>query len=56
MSPIKEGIGSFKTNVGQKIGEGWDFAQQLPGMAMSALSGIILTLLGHVNGALGKIV
>jgi len=40
MSPINEGIGSFKTNVGQKIGQGWDFAQQLPGMAMSALSGI----------------
>ena len=40
MSPINEGIGSFKTNVGQKIGEGWDFAQQLPGMAMGALSGI----------------
>ena len=40
MSPIKEGIGSFKTNVGQKVGQGWDFAQQLPGMAMSALSGI----------------
>jgi hypothetical protein len=40
MSPIKEGIGSFKTNVGQKMGEGWDFAQALPGMAMSALSGI----------------
>jgi len=40
MSPINEGIGSFKTNVGQKVGQGWDFAQALPGMAMSALSGI----------------
>ena len=40
MSPINEGIGSFKTNVGQKMGEGWDFAKQLPGMAMGALSGI----------------
>ena len=40
MSPINEGIGSFKTNVGQKMGEGWDFVQQLPGMAMSALSRI----------------
>ena len=40
MSPIKEGIGSFKTNVGQKLGQGWDFAQELPGMAISALTGI----------------
>jgi len=40
MSPINEGIGSFKTNVGQKIGQGWDFAKQLPGMAIGALSRI----------------
>lgn len=37
---LQEGIGSFKTNVGQKLGQGWEFAQQLPGMAMSALTGI----------------
>ena len=37
---LQEGIGSFKTNVGQKLGQGWEFAQQLPGMAMGALSGI----------------
>ena len=40
MSPINEGIGSFKTNVGQKMGQGWDFAKQLPGMAMGALGGM----------------
>jgi len=39
-TPVKEGLGSLKTNVGQKLGQGWDLAQQLPGMAMSALTGI----------------
>ena len=40
MSPINEGLGAIKTNVGQKMGEGWDFAKQLPGMAMGALGGM----------------
>jgi len=40
---IQEGIGSISNTLGQgldKVGQGWDFAQQLPGMAMGALSGI----------------
>jgi hypothetical protein len=40
---IQEGIGSIRNTLGQgldKVGQGWDFAQQLPGMAMGALSGI----------------
>jgi hypothetical protein len=52
MSPIHKGIGSFTTNVGQKMGEGWDFAKQLPGMAMSALTGI--PFLGQLLGAIGN--
>ena len=39
-SIINSQLQNAKTNVGQKVGQGWDFAQQLPGMAMSALSGI----------------
>ena len=39
-SIINSQLQNAKTNVGQKIGQGWDFAQALPGMAMSALSGI----------------
>ena len=33
---MQEGLGSFRN----KAGQGWDFAKQLPGMAMSALTGI----------------
>jgi len=39
-SIINSQLRNAKTNVGQKMGQGWDFAQALPGMAMSALSGI----------------
>ena len=39
-SVINSRLRNAKTNVGQKVGQGWDFAQALPGMAMSALSGI----------------
>ena len=35
-SRIDDGLGSFRN----KASQGWDFAQQLPGMAMGALSGI----------------
>ena len=36
---FNQGLGGIK-GVKEKMGQGWDFAQQLPGMAMSALSGI----------------
>ena len=36
LTGIQEGIGSINNTLGQ----GWDFAQQLPGMAISALGGI----------------
>ena len=39
-SIINSQLRNAKTNVGQKVGQGFDFAKQLPGMAMSALSGI----------------
>ena len=39
-SKTKEGLDSLKTNVGQKMGQGWDVVQQIPGMALSALTGI----------------
>ena len=39
-SIINSQLRNAKTNVGQKVGKGWDLAKQLPGMAMSALTGI----------------
>ena len=39
-SMINSQLRNAKTNVGQKVGQGFDFAKQLPGMALSALSGI----------------
>jgi hypothetical protein len=39
-SIINSQLRNAKTNVGQKVGQGFDFAKQLPGMAMSALTGI----------------
>ena len=39
-SIINSQLRNAKTNVGQKVGQGFDFAKQLPGMAMGALSGI----------------
>ena len=36
---FNQGLGGVK-GIKEKMGQGWDFAQQLPGMAMSALSGI----------------
>ena len=39
-SMINSQLRNAKTNVGQKVGQGFDFAKQLPGMAMGALSGI----------------
>ena len=39
-SIINSQLRNAKTNVGQKVGKGWEFAKQLPGMAMSALTGI----------------
>ena len=36
---FNQGLGGVK-GIKEKMGQGWDFAQALPGMAMSALSGI----------------
>jgi hypothetical protein len=36
---LNQGLGGV-TGIKEKMGQGWDFAKQLPGMAMSALSGI----------------
>ena len=36
---FNQGLGGIE-GVKDKMGEGWDFAKQIPGMAMSALSGI----------------
>jgi len=45
---MQEGLGYLKN----KAGQGWDFAKQLPQMAMSALTGI--PFLGQMLGGLGN--
>ena len=47
-SRIDDGLGSFRN----KASQGWDFAQQLPGMAMGAMTGI--PGIGALMGALGN--
>ena len=39
-SIINSQLQNAKTNVGQKVGQGFDFAQQIPGMLLSAATGI----------------
>ena len=39
-SIINSQLRNAKTNVGQKLGQGFDFAQQIPGMLLSAATGI----------------
>ena len=48
---FNQGLGGVK-GIKEKMGQGWNFAQQLPGMAMSALSGIPGA--GLLMGALGN--
>ena len=45
---LSQGLGSFRN----KAGQGWNFAQELPGMAMSAMTGI--PGIGMLMGALGN--
>jgi hypothetical protein len=39
-SIINSQLQNAKTNIGQKVGQGFDFAQQIPGMLLSAATGI----------------
>jgi hypothetical protein len=46
-----------KTNVGQKVGQGFDFAQQIPGMILSAATGIPFAgqIAQGIGGLLGNV-
>lgn len=46
-----------KTNIGQKVGQGFDFAQQIPGMLLSAATGIPFAgqIAQGIGGLLGSV-
>ena len=56
-SIINSQLQNAKTNVGQKVGQGFDFAQQIPGMILSAATGIPFAgqIAQGIGGLLGNV-